>query len=220
MIFMDPPYGIKFGRVQPEIGKSDVKDKDSDLTREPEMVKAYRDTWQLGVHFYLSYLRQRIIAARELLHDSGSLFVQIGDENLHRVRCLLDEVFSPDCFIANITFRTTSNQSSGKLGVNSDYLIWYARNPEKLKYRQLHLPYTLADDIGSILARPNWTRTSPVHERPRTRKHSADTERGQSLSPRKPSVRRSYYYYSFPLFLRAANFTRVRRDTGRLHWKD
>jgi adenine-specific DNA-methyltransferase len=90
MIYIDPPYGIKFAsNFQPEIGKRDVKDKDQDLTREPEMVKAYRDTWNLGIHSYLSYLRDRLVAARELLADTGSIFVQISDENLHRVRALM-----------------------------------------------------------------------------------------------------------------------------------
>src|SRR6185503_14635291 len=94
MIYMDPPYGIKFAsNFQPEIGRRDVKDKEQDLTREPEMVKAYRDTWTLGIHSYLSYLRDRLIVARELLADTGSIFVQISSENLHRVRTLLDEVF-------------------------------------------------------------------------------------------------------------------------------
>jgi adenine-specific DNA-methyltransferase len=97
MIYMDPPYGIKYSsNFQPEVGRRDVKDKDEDLTREPEMVKAYRDTWTLGVHSYLSYLRDRLLLCRELLADTGSLFVQIGDENVHRVRALLDEVFGPD----------------------------------------------------------------------------------------------------------------------------
>src|ERR1039457_3147096 len=94
MICMDPPYGIKFGsNFQPEIGKREVKDKESDITREPEMVKAYRDTWALGVHSYLAYLRDRLVVAKEILADTGSIFVQIGDENLHRVRVLMDEVF-------------------------------------------------------------------------------------------------------------------------------
>jgi len=96
MIYMDPPYGIKFAsNFQPEVGRRDVKDKEQDLTREPEMVRAYRDTWHLGIHSYLSYLRDRLIVARELLADTGSIFVQIGDENLHRVRDLLDELFGP-----------------------------------------------------------------------------------------------------------------------------
>src|SRR5262245_7401663 len=97
MIYMDPPYGIKYGsNFQPEVGRRDVKDKEADLTRELGMVQAYRDTWHLGVHSYLSYLRDRLIAARELLSDTGSIFVQISDENLHRVRNLMDEVFGPE----------------------------------------------------------------------------------------------------------------------------
>jgi len=101
MIYIDPPYGIRFAsNFQPEIGKRDVKDKEADLTREPEMVKAYRDTWRLGVHSYLSYLRDRLVVAKDLLTDTGSIFVQISDENVHRVRCLLDEVFGPDNFEA------------------------------------------------------------------------------------------------------------------------
>jgi adenine-specific DNA-methyltransferase len=91
MIYMDPPYGIKFSsNFQPQLGQRDVKDRTQDLTREPEMVKAYRDTWTLGIHSYLAYLRDRLAMARELLADTGSIFVQIGDENLHRVRCVMD----------------------------------------------------------------------------------------------------------------------------------
>ena len=103
MIYLDPPYGIKFAsNFQPQLGQRDVKDREQDLTREPEMVKAYRDTWTLGIHSYLAYLRDRLAMARELLADSGSIFVQISDENLHRVRCLLDEVFSAKNFISQI----------------------------------------------------------------------------------------------------------------------
>ena len=102
MIYMDPPYGIKYAsNFQPEVGRRDVKDKDEDLTREPEMVKAYRDTWTLGVHSYLSYLRDRLLLCKELLADTGSIFVQIGDENLHSVRRFLDEVFGPDNFMCS-----------------------------------------------------------------------------------------------------------------------
>lgn len=109
MIYVDPPYGIKFAsNFQPEVGKRDVKDKESDLTREPEMVKAYRDTWTLGVHSYLAYLRDRLILAKELLADSGSIFVQISDENLHRVRCVMDEVFGAENFVAGIVFSKTT----------------------------------------------------------------------------------------------------------------
>ena len=103
MIYMDPPYGIKYAsNFQPEVGRRDVKDRDQDLTREPEMVKAYRDTWTLGVHSYLSYLRDRLVLCRELLADSGSMFVQIGGENLHRMRGLADEVFGPVNFVATV----------------------------------------------------------------------------------------------------------------------
>ncbi|HXE53226.1 MAG TPA: site-specific DNA-methyltransferase, partial [Tepidisphaeraceae bacterium] len=134
MIYIDPPYGIKFAsNFQPEIGRRDVKDKEQDLTREPEMVKAYRDTWNLGIHSYLSYLRDRLIVAKELLADSGSIFVQISDENLHRVRDLLDEVFGPEQFCGVITFRKTSGANSPMARVNvvasvSDYVLWYARS--------------------------------------------------------------------------------------------
>jgi len=111
MIYIDPPYGIKFSsNFQPQLGQSKVKDREQDLTREPEMVKAYRDTWTLGIHSYLGYLRDRLAMAKELLADSGSIFVQISNENLHRVRCLLDEVFTrkfhrPDHISHNVEFR-------------------------------------------------------------------------------------------------------------------
>ena len=106
MIYMDPPYGIKYSsNFQPRIDKRDVKDKDEDLTHEPEQIKAYRDTWRLGIHSYLTYLRDRLLLCRELLHESGSIFVQINDENLHLVRCLLDEVFGRENFVAVIAFR-------------------------------------------------------------------------------------------------------------------
>ena len=133
MIYLDPPYGIKFAtNFQPEIGRRDVKDTANDLTREPEMVKAYRDTWTLGVHSYLAYLRDRLVFARELLTDSGSIFVQISDENLHRVRALLDEVFGPENFASVLTFQKTAAVSSPEartnvIGTLGDYLLWYAR---------------------------------------------------------------------------------------------
>lgn len=138
MIYIDPPYGIKFAsNFQPEIGKRDVKDKETNLTREAEMVKAYRDTWTLGVHSYLAYLRDRLIVAKELLNDSGSIFVQISDENLHRVRTLLDEVFAPANFIAQITIKKTTGSTADFIPGSCDYLLWYARNRELTKFRQL-----------------------------------------------------------------------------------
>ena len=102
MIYIDPPYGIKYGsNFQPFVGKRDVKDRnDADLTQEPEMIKAFRDTWELGIHSYLTYLRDRLLLARELLHESGSVFVQISDENLHHVREIMDEVFGVENFVS------------------------------------------------------------------------------------------------------------------------
>jgi len=130
MIYMDPPYGIRFAsNFQPEIGRRDVKDREQDLTREPETVKAYRDTWTLGVHSYLSYLRDRLVLCRELLADTGSIFVQISDENLHRVRCVLDEVFGAECQIVTIVVKKKGSQKSGLLDPVNDYLLWYARSP-------------------------------------------------------------------------------------------
>ncbi len=137
-IYIDPPYGIKFGsNFQPTVGKRDVKDADEDLTREPEQVKAYRDTWRLGVHSYLAYLRDRLIAARDLLTDSGSIFVQIGDENVHRVRAVMDEVFGERAFVSLVTFKKTSSFSSEAISNVSDYIIWYARDRDRLKFNSL-----------------------------------------------------------------------------------
>jgi adenine-specific DNA-methyltransferase len=135
---MDPPYGIKFAsNFQPKIGQRDVKDKDDDLTREPEMVRAYRDTWNLGVHSYLTYLRDRLVLAKELLKDEGSIFVQISDENLHRVRCVMDEVFGSENFCGLITFAKTSSFTSELLSSANDYLLWYAKDKSKVKYNKL-----------------------------------------------------------------------------------
>ena len=137
MVYIDPPYGIKYGsNFQPFVNKRDVKDgKDEDLTQEPEMIRAFRDTWELGIHSYLTYLRDRLLLAKELLHESGSCFVQISDENVHLVRDLCDDVFKPANFVALIAFQKTSGQTAQYLAATADYLIWYARDHEKLKYR-------------------------------------------------------------------------------------
>lgn len=138
MIYIDPPYGIKFAsNFQPEIGRREVKEKEEDLTREPETVKAYRDTWSLGIHSYLSYLRDRFIVAKELLADTGSIFVQISDENLHRVRDLLDEVFGVANQVVTIVFKKKGNQKGGKLEPINDYILWYARDKSQAKVRQI-----------------------------------------------------------------------------------
>ncbi|HDZ20154.1 hypothetical protein LCGC14_0017100 [marine sediment metagenome] len=140
-IYLDPPYGIKFNsNFQWSTTSRDVKDGKADhITREPEQVKAFRDTWRDGIHSYLTYLRDRLTVARDLLHESGSIFVQIGDENVHRIRDLLDEVFGHDNALSLIPFaKTTSSSSSLELSAVCDYLIWYAKDRSKCKYRQLH----------------------------------------------------------------------------------
>jgi adenine-specific DNA-methyltransferase len=139
MIYIDPPYGIKYGsNFQPFVNKRDVKDgKDEDLTCEPEQIRAFRDTWELGIHSYLTYLRDRLLLAREMLHESGSIFVQISDENVHHVRELMDEVFGAGNFVSLISFSTTSGFQASTLSRAGDYLCWYARDKQKTKYHQL-----------------------------------------------------------------------------------
>lgn len=147
MIYIDPPYGVKFGsNFQPFVRKRDVKHGgDEDMTREPEMVKAYRDTWELGLHSYLTYLRDRLLLSRDLLRPSGSVFVQISDENVHHVRELMDEVFGAENFCGQITFKKTTGAGSPAIGTEvtpavTDYLIWYSRDRERLQYNQLYQP--------------------------------------------------------------------------------
>jgi adenine-specific DNA-methyltransferase len=150
MIYIDPPYGIKYGsNFQPFVNKRDVKDgKDEDLTAEPEQIRAFRDTWELGIHSYLTYLRDRLLLARELLTESGSVFVQISDENVHHVRELMDEVFGSSNFFALITFKKTLPLGSSGLAGISDYLLWYAKDKEKLKYRQLFEEKPIGEGTG------------------------------------------------------------------------
>ncbi|MDP9367977.1 MAG: site-specific DNA-methyltransferase [Chloroflexota bacterium] len=154
-LYLDPPYGIKFGsNWQVSTRKRDVKDgKAEDLTRQPEQVRAFRDTWELGIHSYLAYLRDRLVAARELLTESGSIFVQIGDENVHLVRALLDEVFGSDNFCSMIQFQKTSGAGSLAGGTDvlasvMDYIIWYAKDAAAVKYRPLYTRRPLA--VGNL----------------------------------------------------------------------
>lgn len=139
-IYFDPPYGIKFNsNWQVSTQSRDVKDgKQTDISREPEQVKAFRDTWKDGIHSYLTYLRDRLTVMRELLTESGSIFVQIGDENVHRVRAVMDEVFGDQNFISLIRFNTTGLQSSRFLSSGYDHIIWYGKHRERTKYRQLY----------------------------------------------------------------------------------
>jgi adenine-specific DNA-methyltransferase len=153
MIYIDPPYGVKFGsNFQPFVRKRDVKNNDdNDMTREPEMVKAYRDTWELGLHSYLTYLRDRLLVARELLSPSGSLFVQIGQENVHLVRTLLDEAFGAENQIALITFVKSAGSTGEFLPGAIDYLLWYARDVERVKFRRLYLQKSFGGEGSSKL---------------------------------------------------------------------
>ena len=145
MIYFDPPYGINFkSNFQPKLGQREVKDREQDLTREPEMVKAYRDTWTLGVHSYLSYLRDRLFSAKILLSDSGSIFVQISDENTHRVRCLMDEVFGAMNAVATIAYKKSAPATKTiKNGFN--YLLWYCKDRERIRVRKLFRPRTIGE---------------------------------------------------------------------------
>lgn len=146
MVYMDPPYGIKYGsNFQPFVNKRDVKDgKDEDLTSEPEMIKAFRDTWELGIHSYLTYMRDRLLLAKQLLNESGSVFVQISDENVHLVRNLLEEVFGSSNFVALIPFRKKTMPLGAKLIEQMyDFILWYAKDKEMIKYRKLFIDYRI-----------------------------------------------------------------------------
>ena len=143
MVYIDPPYGIRYGsNFQPFVNKRDVTDgRDEDLTQEPETIRAFRDTWELGIHSYLAYLRDRLLLARELLTESGSCFVQISDENLHHVRELMDEVFGVGNFISIISVRKTTSQGTASLlGTTTDFIVWYTRARDSIKYRQIFVP--------------------------------------------------------------------------------
>ena len=139
-IYVDPPYGIKFNsNFQWSTAARDVKDGKADhITREPEQVKAFRDTWRDGIHSYLTYLRDRLVVSHELLHQTGSIFVQIGDENVHRVRALMDEVFGPDNFIVQIGFQKTGGLSGRYLESTQDYILWYGKSKDETKFRRLY----------------------------------------------------------------------------------
>ena len=172
-IYLDPPYGIKFNsNFQWSTTSRDVKDGKADhITREPEQVKAFRDTWRDGIHSYLTYLRDRLTVARDLLTESGSIFVQIGDENVHRVRALMDEVFGDGNFVSEITFKKTGGQSSGSLANVTDYIICYARSVASLKYRQVYDEKRPGEEGATNYA---WIETADGDRRPLTAEAKRD----------------------------------------------
>ncbi|MGI9077187.1 MAG: DNA methyltransferase, partial [Gemmatimonadaceae bacterium] len=176
LIYIDPPYGVKFGsNFQPFVRKRDVKhNDDAHLTREPEMVQAYRDTWELGLHSYLTYLRDRLLLARDLLTPSGSVFVQISDENLHHVREVMDEVFGAENAIAQVAFAKTTSASGKGLSAVADYLVWYAKDRTVVKIHELYMPKTDPTGQYTWIEDSNRTRRN-LGSAPAAR---AETERG------------------------------------------
>ncbi len=151
-IYLDPPYGIKFNsNWQVSTRSRDVKDGKADqISREPEQVKAFRDTWKHGINSYLTYLRDRLTVARDLLHASGSIFVQIGDENVHRVRLVADEVFGPENFCSQISVTKTASQTSELIPGTADYILWYAKSHESVKFRSPFLEKDLGADRSGV----------------------------------------------------------------------
>jgi adenine-specific DNA-methyltransferase len=177
-IYVDPPYGIRFGsNWQVSTRKREVSDgKVTDVTRQPEQIRAFRDTWELGIHSYLTYLHDRLAVSRELLSESGSIFVQIGDENVHLVRNLLDEVFGSENFVSLITFRKTAGTTGAFVPAITDFVLWYAKDKERAKYRQLYRIKEIGGEGAgaySMIELPDGTR----------RKMTADESRGPKSLP-------------------------------------
>ena len=194
MIYLDPPYGIKFGsNWQVSTRKRDVKDgKAEDLVRQPEQVKAFRDTWELGIHSYLAYLRDRLVAARELLTPGGSVFVQIGDENVHLVRCLMDEVLGSENFAALINFRSMTPLGQKGMARVYDYILWYAKDVESMKFRPLYQSRPIGDERefcflqgkagGYTKLKPEQVRELPLADQQSVFKRSVLTSSGYTPS--------------------------------------
>ena len=189
-IYLDPPYGIKFNsNFQWSTTSRDVKDgKAEHISREPEQVKAFRDTWRDGVHSYLTYLRDRLTVARDLLADSGSIFVQIGDENVHRVRALMDEILGPDNLCAQITVLKTAGQSAELIAGTADYVLWYARQRARVKFRTPLIGKSLDTDKAGVY---RWTRESdgrvyPLSSQERLHGRTENVFRYDNLTSQRP----------------------------------
>ncbi len=187
-IYFDPPYGIKFNsNWQVSTRKRDVRDaKIEDLSREPEVVKAFRDTWELGIHSYLAYLRDRIAVARDLLAESGSIFVQIGEENVHLVRNLLDEIFGSENLVSQIVVKKLAGVDSTYLPSTSDYLLFYAKNISSLKYRSVYLDKADKDEATArydqLLLANGETRAISPEEKEHPSRIPVEAHRAQFVS--------------------------------------
>ena len=179
MIYIDPPYGIKYGsNFQPFVNEQQVTDgKDDQLTAEPEMIKAFRDTWEMGIHSYLSYLRDRLLLSRELLSPSGSCFVQIGDENILRVGLLMDEIFGAENRVTIINYATTGGSSAKTLPDVSNYLLWYVKDKHRIKYRQLYEPLTRPEIVDFFTPIAGMVELSDGTTRKLTKEEQFDPDR-------------------------------------------
>jgi adenine-specific DNA-methyltransferase len=233
MMYIDPPYGIRYGsNFQPFVNSRDVKDgKDEDLTQEPEMLKAFRDTWELGIHSYLSYLRDRLLLGRELLNDGGSIFLQINDENLHLVRNLLDEVFGRNNFVGIIAFRKKTGPLGGKF-VQSvcDYLVWYARDKSTCegRFRKLFEYRDVENDsIWAWVEMPDGSRRRMTSEEISNHKllpNGSKVFRSRSLSPAGFNATATFDFefagrpYPPPRRAGGASWTTGREGMQRLAW--
>jgi adenine-specific DNA-methyltransferase len=216
-IYFDPPYGIKFNsNFQWSTTSRDVKDGKGDhITREPEQVKAFRDTWRDGIHSYLTYLRDRLTVARDLLTDSGSIFVQIGDENVHRVRAVLDEVFGEENCVATITFKKTGGQSSAQIAAVSDYILFFAKDVRNCKSRPLFALKSPGDEGA--------TNYSWIEEVNRSRRPLTSSEKaGESPIPEGARIMQPYPMFSdgpsardIPFVWRGTSYS----PSSNAHWK-
>ena len=203
MVYFDPPYGVKFeSNFQPFVKKMSVKNgRDADMIREPEMVRAFRDTWELGVHSYLTYIRDRALLARTMLAPSGSIFVQISDTNVHHVRQVLDEVFGAENFMSIISFKTTNGATTAHLPVTGDYIIWYAKQKENVKFNKLFKdrPFEIGNsDASNILFPDGMSRGTTVDDHGKTEN---DFPKGtkfymsNSITSRTPSAKATVFEF-------------------------
>jgi adenine-specific DNA-methyltransferase len=216
-IYFDPPYGIKFNsNFQWSTTSRDVKDGKADhITREPEQVKAFRDTWRDGIHSYLTYLRDRLTVARDLLTDSGSIFVQIGDENVHRVRAVMDEVFGEENCVATITFKKTGGQSSAQIAAVSDYILFFAKDVRNCKSRPLFALKSPGDEGATNYS---WIEEANRNRRPLTSSEKA----GDSPIPEGAKIMQPYPMFSdgpsardIPFEWRGTSYS----PSSNAHWK-